>query len=135
MKNSIQKIKSRVSSRSSKIEDILVNHAEFQRSRDLRSEILFGRGIIRSRKWMTPLLKNKESRHFIITDTNVSSFYEEGVSTLLYKNGISHECLAIPAGEKSKSFQICEIGISFSQPWPLSIFLFPMLFGILQRQT
>lgn len=108
MSVSLKNLRQHVLMRTSKADSILVNRAEFKRTVELKSEVLFGRKSLFNPEWLLPLLRRKGSRHFIITDGRVSNLYGKKVSDLMRKHKIDFDVLVVPVGEKSKSLHVYE---------------------------
>lgn len=104
----LKRIRQRISPRVNIASRVLIQHAEFKRTKELRSEILFGRKSLFSDEWLSPLLRQKKSQHFIITDRTVGALYGVEVSNFLRKYMLNFDVLTVPAGEKSKSLYVYE---------------------------
>jgi 3-dehydroquinate synthase len=104
----LKNIKKYVLTKASGAGPALVNQAEFKRTNELRSEIIFGRNSLYNNSWLVSLLHQKESRHFIITDKKVGSLYASRISDFLYEHAINCDVFTMPVGEKSKSLRVFE---------------------------
>jgi len=101
-------IRQHILAKTSRINSAAINYAEFGRTKELKSKIVFGRKSLLSDKWLTPLIRNKESRHFIITDSTVGDLYAAMVKIFLYRRAVDFQILTVSAGEKSKSLRTYE---------------------------
>ena len=108
MNVSLKNIKQYVLTRTSSANSAFVNHAEFKRINELRSEIIFGRNSLFNKSWLVPLLRQKGSRHFIITDSKVGNLYAGKMSDFLCKHAVNFDVFTVPVGEKSKSLRVFE---------------------------
>lgn len=77
-------------------------------------DILIGEGLLREAgAHISPLLKQKQKRVCIITDSNVAKHHLPTLEAALKLAGIESHALVLPAGEKTKSFKYLQQVVDF----------------------